>query len=37
MGEVTFFSIYDDVASAEAGQRALDRDPGYPSCEEPVR
>jgi hypothetical protein len=29
MGEITFFSIYDDVASAEAGQQALDRDPGY--------
>jgi hypothetical protein len=29
MGEVTFFSIYQDVATAEAGQQALDKDPGY--------
>jgi hypothetical protein len=28
LGEVTFFSVYDDVATAEAGQRALDSDPG---------
>lgn len=29
MGEVSFFSIYDNVAAAEAGQHALDMDPGY--------
>jgi hypothetical protein len=29
MGEVTFFSVYDTVAAAEAGQQALDNDPGY--------
>jgi len=29
MGEVTFFSIYDDVAAAETGQRALNSDQGY--------
>ena len=29
MGEVTFFSVYDDVATAEAGQRALNSDAGY--------
>ena len=29
MGEVTFFSIYDDVAAAETGQLALNSDQGY--------
>jgi hypothetical protein len=33
MGEVTFSSVYDDVAAAETGQRALNSDPGAASTD----